>query len=238
MPNWLKALSIKGMNPNDYDLTTNWPPALDLERLSVLQCPTDLNLRESIHQKLKTECRRKIIQSSDAMRWAGLYFSSPKSPVPADKLLATTDRQIEAQAFKNWLVQNCIVPSEYIASWFDACNISEELKSPNSKESTGPAPLTTSEIAFCFGGLRWSEDEWKKPLGDKPKWLETCLVSPGTRGRGGSPRLWNPVFIGAALTDKGYAQFRTVRARFQTKTPLQPWLETWESYEADHSQTE
>ena len=37
--------------------------------------------------------------------------------------------------------------------------------------NNGPLPLTTGDIAFCFDGIRWNEQQWRKPLGDKPKWL-------------------------------------------------------------------
>lgn len=95
-----------------------------------------------------------------------------------------------------------------------------------------PEPLTTGDIAFCFNGLRWDEDGWKKPLGDKPKWLRACIVIPGVRGV--SETQWNPVLIGVALVKKGYATARSVRARFQTEPALLPWLEKWNAYEAEY----
>ena len=84
-----------------------------------------------------------------------------------------------------------------------------------------------------FAGLRWkTETEWKKPLGDKPKWLAACLVIPGVRGV--SERRWDPVCIGAALVDAGYAKLNSVRARFQKQPLLKPWLDEWKTYEADN----
>ena len=102
--------------------------------------------------------------------------------------------------------------------------------------STGPLALTTGDIAFCFDGLRWSEQKWKKPLGDKPKWLQACVHTPGQRGV--FETRWNPVAIGAALVKDGHTQPKSVRARFQTREPLKPWLEAWKTYEADHLATE
>jgi len=97
----------------------------------------------------------------------------------------------------------------------------------------GPRPLTTGDIAFCFAGLRWkTETEWKKPLGDKPKWLDACIVMPGVRGV--SERRWDPVCIGAALVDAGHAKPNNVRAKFQTQPLLTPWLDKWKTYEADN----
>ena len=99
-----------------------------------------------------------------------------------------------------------------------------------------PCPLTTSDIAYCFAGLRWDEQGWKKPLGDKPKWLQSCIAIPGKRGV--HETRWNPVLIGAALVQDGHAKPNSVRARFQSKPQLSPWLEAWKTYEADYLDTE
>ena len=100
----------------------------------------------------------------------------------------------------------------------------------------GPLPLTTGDIAFCFAGLKkWDEQQWKKPLGDKPKWLKACIAIPGVQGV--SQTHWNPVLIGAALVDKGYAKPNHVRARFRKQPLLTPWLDEWDTYEADHFST-
>ena len=95
-----------------------------------------------------------------------------------------------------------------------------------------PTPLTTSDIAHSFTGMRWSEEKWKKPLGDRPKWLAACVVIPGSRGV--SETRWNPVLIGAALVRDGHAKPNSVRAKFQTMPLLQPWLDAWKTYEADN----
>jgi hypothetical protein len=101
---------------------------------------------------------------------------------------------------------------------------------------TWPAPLTTGDIAHCFAGLRWSESEWKKPLGDKPKWLAECVVIPGQQGV--SETRWNPVSIGAALVHNGHVLARSVRSRFQTLDMLKPWFDAWKTYEADNVDSE
>ena len=95
-----------------------------------------------------------------------------------------------------------------------------------------PLPLSTSDIAHSFADLRWSEPKWRKPLGDKPKWLQACVAIPGQRGV--SETRWNPVRIAAALVLEGHATAKTVRARFQTKHMLKPWLEAWQAYEAEY----
>jgi hypothetical protein len=101
--------------------------------------------------------------------------------------------------------------------------------------SVGPAPLTTGDIAHCFDGLRWGESEWRKPLGDKPKWLSECVAIPGRQGV--SETRWNPVLIGAALVQQGHVKARNVRAKFQTVDLLKPWLDEWKTYEADNLDT-
>ena len=98
--------------------------------------------------------------------------------------------------------------------------------------SNGPLPLTTGDIAFCFDGIRWNEQQWRKPLGDKPKWLQSCVAIPGQQGV--SETRWNPVLMAAALVRDGHAQARSIRARFQTKPQLKDWLEAWKTYEADN----
>ena len=79
-------------------------------------------------------------------------------------------------------------------------------------DKAGPLPLTTGDIAFCFAGLRCkTEKEWKDLIGKGRNWVERCLIQPGTRGRGGAPKLWNPVCIGAALVRDGHAKPNSVR---------------------------
>jgi hypothetical protein len=100
-----------------------------------------------------------------------------------------------------------------------------------------PAALSTGDIAFCFAGLRWkTESKWKKPLGDKPKWLSACVVTAGVQGV--SERLWNPVSIGAALVSNGHCRVNSVRAKFQTEPLLSAWRDEWKTYEAEHFDTE
>lgn len=102
---------------------------------------------------------------------------------------------------------------------------------------SGPLPVSTGDMAFCFKGLRWkTEAEWKKPLGDKPKWLAACVAIQGVRGV--SETRWNPVCIGAALVRAGHAKPNSVRAKFQSEPLLFAWREEWLTYEADYLDTE
>jgi hypothetical protein len=116
---------------------------------------------------------------------------------------------------------------------------SDETSEPGETEAPeidAPTPLTTGDIAFAFAGLRWGESEWKKPLGDKPKWLVSCVMIPGQQGV--SETRWNPVLIGAALVQQGHASARSVRAKFQTVPLLMPWLDPWKTYEANYCDNE
>jgi hypothetical protein len=99
-----------------------------------------------------------------------------------------------------------------------------------------PPPLTTGDIAFCFAGLNWkTEESWKKMLGNQRKWTEACVAAPaGGRGRGQASKLWNPVFLGAAMVTRGYVTQNRVRAKFQCSPQLMPWLDAWKTYEADY----
>jgi hypothetical protein len=100
-------------------------------------------------------------------------------------------------------------------------------------DESQPAPVSTGHVAFSFAGLKWkTEEAWKKPLADKPKWLLACVAVKGQRGV--RETLWNPVLIGAALVRGGHAKQNSVRSRFQTREPLKPWLEAWKTYEADN----
>ncbi len=103
---------------------------------------------------------------------------------------------------------------------------------PEQEAPKGPLALTTGDIAFCFDGLRWNEEQWRKPLGYPPKWLQSCIVIPGQRGV--REATWNPVSIAGRLVKDGYVKARSARARFQTKPQLAPWLEVWKTYEADY----
>jgi hypothetical protein len=97
---------------------------------------------------------------------------------------------------------------------------------------TGPLPLTSGDIAFCFDGLHWDEQTWKKSLAKKPKWLAGSVAIPGQQGR--TETRWNPVHIGAALVQKGHVKPRSVWAKFQIQQQLRPWFDAWKTYAADY----
>lgn len=141
------------------------------------------------------------------------------------------------------------VPDDCRVVGYDVHALADEYTTPEANQAepqaarvvvesgnNGPLPLTTGDIAFCFDGIRWNEQQWRKPLGDKPKWLQSCVAIPGQRGV--SETRWNPVLIAAALVHDGHAQARSIRAKFQTKPLLKDWLEAWETYEADNFGTQ
>lgn len=103
-------------------------------------------------------------------------------------------------------------------------------------DKAGPVPVATRAMADSFAGLHWDGTQWKKKLGDKPVWLDACVVL--NRGRGEGQRLWNPVLIGSYLVRKGHVQAKSVRAKFQTQPALKPWLDEWKTYEADNHPTD
>jgi hypothetical protein len=102
-------------------------------------------------------------------------------------------------------------------------------------DTNSPRPLTTGDMAFCFEGLLCeSEDDWKVLFGKGRKWIEACCAVSGTRGRGGAPKLWNPVLLGAVIVRKKDIPKLSVRARFQTKPQLTEWLDQWKSHEVEY----
>jgi hypothetical protein len=101
-----------------------------------------------------------------------------------------------------------------------------------SSDGTRRGALTTSEIAECFDGLHLQATEWKDLLGRNRKWLNEALAVSGQRGI--REKQWNPVLLGGALVSKRYAKPNSVRARFQTRDSLRPFLDDWKTYEADH----
>jgi hypothetical protein len=114
----------------------------------------------------------------------------------------------------------------------------QEAPTPKPVESAkaGPVPVTTRAMADSFAGLHWNADQWIKKLGDKPVWLDACMVL--NRGRGEGQRLWNPVLIGSYLVRMGHVKAKSVRAKFQTQPALTPWLDEWKTYEADNHPTD
>ena len=132
------------------------------------------------------------------------------------------------ETFNRWI-------DEWFRDYLSAEPAPESTAQDEPAKNPEPPPLTTGDIASAFDGLRWTEAEWKKPLGDKPKWLAACVSIPGRRGS--IETRWNPVCIGGALIFSGHVQARGVRARFQTNHLLHHWFDAWKTYEADNLDT-
>lgn len=141
------------------------------------------------------------------------------------------DDKAEIKRLEAALTEKALIHPELLALPVVAVSTSGGVET----EKAWPLPLTTGDIAFCFADLRWDEQKWKKPLGDKPKWLAACIAIPGVRGV--SETRWNPVLIGAALERQGHAKQNNIRAKFQTQPQLAPWLDAWKTYEADNFST-
>jgi hypothetical protein len=160
------------------------------------------------------------------MQLAGSIASTTEAPNP-EQLLDANPTSVSADVVSG---------TESSRHHLGALNAAEA-DSVVSVDEIGPLPLTTGEVASCFAGMRWkTAEKWKKPLGDKPKWLGVCIAIPGRRGK--SETRWDPVRIGAALVHRRHAKPNQMRAKFQTMPLLKPWLEAWKTYEADYIDTE
>lgn len=178
---------------------------------------------------LITRATLEILPPNAFVYWEGLWRTHEAYFLP-DRDLIPTYSPGEQENFQ--LQQEASIPEEFVELIFDAFP-DPDLPAQATNASQGPHPITTSEIAQSFEGLKWlTTEKWKKPLSDKPKWLEACVATPGRQGT--SQTLWNPVLIGAALIHRKAANANQVRGRFQTRPSLQPWLEAWNDYEDDN----
>ena len=231
----LAAFMLEGVGAVVADFYGDWSDGPDPDRLSAID--PDSNARRAV-----TEA---FVAYRDAIAKVGKWDEAAVAHRDAahkaywkssnDKALSKTFSHAQAAwdaAYQTWLTAmvRCLLEHQAVPELQ-----SRAVQVVAAPHSIKPPPLTTSDIAFCFDGIRWSDAEWRKPLGDKPKWLKSCVAIPAQRGV--SETRWNPVLIGAALLQNGHAQDRTIRARFQTKPLLMPWLEAWKTYEADNIET-
>lgn len=202
--------------------------ALDEEYLAELGDNAD-DAREALREvhRLYAECVARFGSTDkgvrDAANWLLAYRAEAPNTLPLETSQMATAKSVEDDL--------SALPTA------DAGSTHTEVKTDRCLENKdhGPMPLTTGHIAFCFDGLRWTEAQWKKPLGDRPNWLKSCVQSPGKQGV--RETLWNPVCIGAALVNRGHVPVNRVRAKFQTNHLLKPWLDAWRTYEFDHLET-
>lgn len=236
---WIEASRAVGQQYTPRDVSAGWPKAMEPHRLACLQYPQDSTGQSYATTALVASCASGVMQH--------ITFTRADYTGAGELLWEYTDCAIPAQDFAAWLALQGEEPSAHIVAWFKATGVTIAAPSAPAYETAPPAPvvansasneplpLATGDIAFCFDGIRWSEQKWRKPLGDKPKWLQSCVVAPAHRGV--SETRWNPVMIAAWLVDKGHAKQNSIRARFQTKPQLSPWLEAWRTYEADNFDT-
>ncbi|NML43510.1 hypothetical protein HHL11_07105 [Ramlibacter sp. G-1-2-2] len=93
--------------------------------------------------------------------------------------------------------------------------------------------LEPKEVANAFRDLRgWSEERWRKELGDPPDWLVEARRIAGQQGVRAA--LWDPVPIADALVRRFSVPVRSVRARFQREPALQQWLPGWIEHQATY----
>lgn len=95
------------------------------------------------------------------------------------------------------------------------------IRQPIHKAAKG---LSKNSIIVIFDGLYWKSDQWKRNLGDVPKWLECALVLKGSRPKRVS-HTWNPVLIGIALIESQNIDLRKLDKVFKS---LDDWNEEWQ----------
>jgi hypothetical protein len=175
-----------------------------------------------------------VVKSSPALMADQVAQQEPRFALKGDAALAW--RELVGQAVRDGELSLLDYGSKLPIQAATARHIST-VPAPVVVEANRPLPVATGDIANAFAGLHgWSEAQWKKPLGDKPKWLADCIVIPGAKGV--SERRWNPVLIGAALVRGGHAKVNSVRSKFQTSPQLDQWRDEWKTYEADNFATE
>ena len=167
-----------------------------------------------IEDKLKAARSRAAEEFKRRMKAMVAAINEPDEPPSSQPSSALAQDEVPSSVEKETAASDSV----------SAAALASEKKEP------GLTPLTTNAIAYAFDGLHWIEQEWKKNLGNKPKWLKACVSIPGQQGV--SQTRWNPVLIGAALVDRGYAKAHQVRGRFQSR--IKPWLDAWKTYEADY----
>lgn len=170
----------------------------------------------------------EILPACVFVYWTGLWRTHEDHFLPQRAQIPHYSKG-EQDNFK--LEPNVNIPNDLELLVFDGFR-NVAIPSQGERPPGHPSPISTGNIAHSFADLKWSEEEWMKPLGDKPKWLDACVAIPGQRGA--RETQWNPIKIGAALIGRGDAKTNSVRARFQTMPHLKPWLPLWNEYEADN----
>ena len=121
-----------------------------------------------------------------------------------------------------------------VVRW-DAPSELVELAGPQAGESTkaasvsnDPEPLTTGDMAALLAGIERTEEQWRKRLASRPKWVSGARVSSGAPGRASA--LWNPVAIALLLESRGAPRSK-LNAIFRHPVASH-WLNEWEQAKA------
>jgi hypothetical protein len=243
---WTTAAALLGL-----PRAAGWPATLDTRQAAALQASQDGREAALIAATLADACQAGEVACEagqrtvkGARRLRGYIGPAPIGArlQPAPPARTEQTYRVGPHAFASWLESQGLQPGLLVAAWAQAVQsmpsapASAEPAPPALSPGNGPLPLSTGDVAHAFDGLRYSEAQWKKPLGDKPKWLQACVAIPGRRGV--SETRWNPVRIGAALVQGGHVDARRVRAKFQTRPALIPWLDAWKTYEADYLESD
>ncbi|NMM38571.1 MAG: hypothetical protein HHJ09_13920 [Glaciimonas sp.] len=88
------------------------------------------------------------------------------------------------------------------------CNVTSSEECPNSSDMGKVMQLTSNRIALsspqisdAFGGCLWDTKQWKRSLGDPPKWLVNLRVKKGEQKPGGAA-MWDPLAIAMHLLEE------------------------------------
>ena len=112
-------------------------------------------------------------------------------------------------------------------------SISNEVPEQISKEG-----ISTTEMAYAFSGLKWTEQQWKHQLGSgSQNWLKNARITKGLRGKqtGGVriPSTWNPLEIASVLAQENYSILKITKS-FKSSPKMLDWLDEWEEYRETH----
>lgn len=125
----------------------------------------------------------------------------------------------------------------------DACTNTETSVTSQNERADGAAPLPTPVIAALFGkdgddgGIKWSDDQWKKNLADgRVRWLSECRAARGEVG--GAPATWWPLLIADKLAAKGspVSEIKACFTRCSRVDVVAAWLPAVEGWATERQQ--
>jgi hypothetical protein len=158
---------------------------------------------------------------AEAIRNGTLVVRDPKTGAyfQVDKTMDNPSPYLLPEDLNDWL-KSCGYPFQWKP--ISETNKVVSLESNESVSSAMPQPLIKRTIATAFADLHFDRAKWIDHLGDPPKWLESCRVQKGSKGKRTSAT-WDPTEIGIALLDKNVS-FKALDAVF---IGLKEWRAIW-----------